>query len=75
MLFIFRHDTPKFYKDNDKKDEYSSAMQAIYIDFDPKLDAELNQTIVDSAGNPSIVREVSLTQLFSPQYRLAMFIC
>lgn len=69
VLFVFRHDTPKYYLQNEKEKEVESVEALIYIE----KDTEINRSMIESNNNKQN-QKVPISALFTPRYRKAFII-
>lgn len=70
VLFVFRFDTPKYYKQNNNKDAVRKVEGLIYAE----RDTDINVSVLENFNKDQKNEKVPLLAHFSPKYRAAFMI-
>eukprot|EP01067_Filipodium_phascolosomae_P006206 Filipodium_phascolosomae@DN447_c0_g1_i1.p1 len=71
LLLVFKHDTPKFYKQKGNIEAADRVNDLIY----PDREDEMNKPVLDEEDREEApVKKVSLAEHFTPRYRMAFFV-
>lgn len=69
VLFVFRYDTPKYYRQNEKHKEVEAVEALIY----KEKQTEINRSMLENSNNNQN-QKVPISALFTPRYRKAFIV-